>query len=64
MVSRLPDSYESRELDSVRWLPGNNDYADALTKRNVEFSKHFNEMLSSGTLSVDTTKPCTLDANT
>ncbi len=38
-VQRIRDSFESRDLDALIWVPGTDNIADALTKRNVELQK-------------------------
>lgn len=52
-VSRIRHSFESHELDVVRWLPGRENVADALTKRNRVLWLKLNELLSSGVWDVD-----------
>lgn len=62
IVARMRDSFESSELDIVRWIPGSTNFSDALTKRNLVMSKQLNEMISSGTWSIDLSSSCALDA--
>lgn len=38
-VALMRASFEARELNSVRWVPGIKNVAEALTKRNEEMSK-------------------------
>lgn len=52
-VSRIRHSFESRELDVVRWLPGKLNMADALTKRNVVQWINLNRLLSTGLWETD-----------
>lgn len=47
VVARLRDSFEAKELNSVRWIRDSANYADALPKRNLPLSKRLNDMLSS-----------------
>lgn len=47
-VSRIRHSFESHELDVVRWLPGKLNMADALTKRNMVQWVNLNGLLSTG----------------
>ena len=42
-VQRIRNSFESGELDVVRWLPGTINVADALTKRSREFYDKLND---------------------
>lgn len=48
-VARMRDSFENGELDSVKWIDGKVNLADALTKHNIELSKRLNEMMAQGT---------------
>lgn len=52
-VSRIRHSFESRELDVVRWLPGRENVADALTKRNKVLWIKLNRLLSTGIWETD-----------
>lgn len=47
-VSRIRHSFESRELDVVRWFPGRENVAGALTKMNRVLWLKLNGLLSSG----------------
>lgn len=38
-VQRIRDSFEARDLDALIWIPGTDNIADALTKRNIELQK-------------------------
>lgn len=49
-VQRMRNSFDSKELDSMRWIPGTSNPADALTKRNPNTSAMLNEIASSGVL--------------
>lgn len=42
IVSRMRESFESGEPNVVRWIPGLANYANALTKRNLEMSPRLN----------------------
>lgn len=64
VVARMRDSFESSELDSIRWIPGPRNYADVLTKRNVALSRKLNNVLNSGIWLLDLTQSCSLDADT
>ena len=47
-VSRIRDSFESGELNSLHWIPGKSNIADALTKINTDMFTMLNDaMLSS-----------------
>ncbi len=47
-VSRLRDSFESGEISVLQWIPGQNNIADALTKRNVVMYRKLNNICNSG----------------
>lgn len=51
-VQRIRNSFESQELD-VRWIPGKDNVADALTKRNVQMHKKLNSICINGILNID-----------
>lgn len=53
-VSRIRHSFESRELDLVRWFTGPENVADALTKRNKVLWVKLNDLLSTGKWVVNT----------
>lgn len=48
-VARMRDSFENGELDSVKWIDGKTNMADALTKSNAELSLRLNRMMARGT---------------
>lgn len=48
-VARMRDSFESSELNVVRWIPGSKNIADALTMHTPNISMELNKWLSSGT---------------
>lgn len=47
-VARMRDSFESGELDEVKWIDGKSNLADALTKNNTELSEKLNLMMARG----------------
>lgn len=47
-IQRLRHSFESMELDWIRWIPGTEKFSDALAKRNRIFYVILNDMCSSG----------------
>lgn len=61
---RIRNSFESRELDVLRWIPGKLNIADALTKRNVALYKVLNEVATTGKLLVDVDRGYELDSET
>lgn len=52
-VQRIRDSFESRELDVLRWIRGFLNVADALTKRNPDSWRRLNTLLSEGIFNID-----------
>jgi hypothetical protein len=52
-VQRIRDSFESRQLDVLRWVRGILNVADALTKRNVESWRRLNRLLADGLFDID-----------
>lgn len=64
VVARHRDSFESKELNTVRWIRGSANYANVLTKRNISLSQKLNDMSVSGIWTVDTSDSCSLDAET
>jgi len=54
-VQRMRNSFDSRELDFMCWIPGTINPADALTKYNPETSKLLNGMTANGVLDIDIT---------
>lgn len=61
-VARMRISFESQELNAIRWIPGTSNYADALTKRNAPLWKKLNDMLYSGLWDVNTSHGCVLNS--
>lgn len=55
-ITMIRDSFQSRELDTVTWIPGTLNTADALTKRGVSHSRKTNERFTDGHWSIDTSK--------
>ena len=51
-MCRMRDSYETGEISVMQWIPGKQNLADALTKRNIVMYKTLSEVLVSGTLRV------------
>lgn len=52
-VQRIRNSFESQELDAIRWIPGKDNVADALTKRNVQMHKKLNDICVSSILKIN-----------
>lgn len=52
-VQRMRNSFESNELECMRWIPGKLNVADALTKRSAALIITLNEICSSGYLDLD-----------
>lgn len=63
-VQRLRNSFDSRELDFMKWIPGTINPADALTKRNPETTKLLNEMTSTGVVCIDIHSGYSLNSQT
>lgn len=49
-VSRIRDSFESSELQSIRWIPGRENISDSLTKYNHNTRSLLNEVMVKGIL--------------
>lgn len=49
-VQQIRDSFESRELNEIRWIQSHANIADALTKHNPEMHRLLNRVATSGTL--------------
>ena len=47
-VARIRDSYESKEIDEIIWIPGSQNIADALTKRNIVIQRTLGKILVDG----------------
>ena len=52
-VERIRNSFDSGELDVLRWIPGKINIADALTKRNIVLYRMLNKIATTGKLSID-----------
>lgn len=63
-VQRIRNSFESGEWDVLRWIPGTENVADALTKRNMTLYKKLNAMCAGGRLTVDLSLGYTVDSDT
>ena len=62
-VSRMRDSFESEELNVLRWVPDTVNYADAMTKRNLRLNYGLTRMLQSGIWNLDYTRGAKLDSS-
>lgn len=63
-VQRIRNSFESGELDVLRWIPGTENVADALTKRNIKLYRKLNDMCAGGRLNVNLKLGYTVDSDT
>jgi len=63
-VERIRNSFESKELDVLRWIPGNINIADALTKRNIAMHRLLNKVAVDGSLCIDVDNGYELDSET
>jgi len=63
-LERIRDSFESCEFDTLRWVPGVLNIADALTKRNTALFRTLNEICLSGMLIIDLDQGCELKNRT
>lgn len=63
-MQRIRNRFEARELNVLRWIPGTENVADALTKRNLKLYRKLNEMCVSGRLTVDLSLGYTVDSDT
>lgn len=63
-VARIRASFESQELNVVHWIPGTENYADVLTKRNLPLSKRLNDLLNCGIWDVREVRGAALDSET
>lgn len=52
-VQRIRNSFDSQELNYMRWIAGTSNPADALTKRNPNTSSLLNELVSKGIMCID-----------
>eukprot|EP00177_Eucheuma_denticulatum_P007832 GFKZ01014258.1.p1 GENE.GFKZ01014258.1~~GFKZ01014258.1.p1 ORF type:complete len:1202 (-),score=97.36 GFKZ01014258.1:1881-5486(-) len=60
-VQRIRNSFEAQELNVLRWIPGTENVADALTKRNMTLWRKLNDMIADGIFNVDIRKARTVD---
>lgn len=58
----MSDAFESRELNVVRWVPGEMNYADALTERSPVLIERLNAMLLTGRLDLELERTSCLDS--
>jgi len=63
-VQRIRDSFESGDLDSLRWVQGKANIADAMTKKDLQLSKVLNRMSCSGILELPNHRSLSLDSST
>lgn len=61
-VARMRDAFEAKELNIVRWIPGVQNFADALTKRSPALSERINVMLVMGRWDLDLRLTSRLDS--
>lgn len=54
-VARMRDSYETGEISMLQWIPGVQNLADALTKRNVVMYRMLNDVMKNGILNEEIT---------
>lgn len=62
IVARLRDSFEARDLNSVRWILGHLNYTDTLTKRNLPHSANLNATLTLGTWTITGIDSCVIES--
>ena len=63
-VQRIRNSFESTELDILRWIPGPTNISDALTKRNLQLYETLNKICTTGCLLVNFGYSFSLDSRT
>lgn len=63
-VQRIRNSFDSQELDFMKWIPGTINPVDALMKRNPETTKLLNEMISGGIVRIDLHSGFSLNSHT
>jgi len=56
--------FESKDLDVLRWIPGNINIADALTKRDLRMHRLLNRVMTTGILCIDLASGHELDSET
>lgn len=60
-VEYIRNSFESEELNSLTWVRGLYNFADALTKRNEEMSSRLNKMISNGSIDKKDIEPTRIE---
>lgn len=63
-VQRIRNSFESKELNVVRWIPGRDTLSDALKKRNPTMWKRLNDLCSGGVMAMELCSKHTVDKDT
>ena len=63
-VQGIRDSFESEDLNIIRWIPGTLNVADALTKRNIKLYTTLNAICIQSSLNVDMNTGYSLDSHT
>lgn len=61
-VTRIRDSFESGELDTLRWVAGIDNVADTLTKANLTLFGKLNNVLASGVWSISMNRTTALNS--
>lgn len=61
-VQRIRDSFEAGDVNIIRWIPGVDNIADALTKRNITLWKKLNEICITGRLDPSLLRGQSLDS--
>lgn len=62
IVTRLRDTFESKELNSIKWISGSANYANVLTKHKLPLSLKLNSMLCKVEWHLYTTRSCMFDS--
>jgi len=63
-VERIRNSFESKDLDVLRWIHGNINIADALTKRDLRMHRLLNRVMTTSILCIDLASGHELDSET
>ena len=58
----MRDSFESRDFSVIRWIPGTENYADALTKRNLRINDRLTQMFRTDLWELYFSRGATLDS--
>ena len=61
-VQRIRDSFEAADVNVIRWIPGTQNIADALTKRNFTLWKLLNNICTTGNIDPQLLKGQELDS--